>query len=140
MSRTRLTEPTDRGVVRLLRLENRVGTASKFYTPIVEEDPAVPGAFRCRAEYGRIGGHVSNTIKATGSALTCERALEDLAREKQRGGYAIVLDRRGTTGAEPSAAPTKEPPAESAPAGRSSAAEDLGDLLEQRKRQAIWAF
>lgn len=140
MSRTRLTEPTDRGVVRLLRLENRVGSASKFYAPVVEEDPTVPGAFRCRAEYGRIGGHVSSVIKATGSAVTCERTLEDLAREKQRSGYAVVLDRRGASSAETSATPPREPPAEGTPADRACDAEDLGDLLEQRKRQAVWAF
>lgn len=129
----RLTEPTDPGVVRLLRLENRSGSHSKFYSPIVEADPSVPGAFRCRAEYGRIGGHVSSVVKASGSALTCERALEDLAREKQRGGYTVVLDQRGTGGAVA---------AKSAPerAAAEVAEDDLTAILARRKREASWAL
>ncbi len=53
LPRTRLTEPTDPGVLRLLRLECHAGSSEKFYTLVVEHDPEVPGACRCRAEWGR---------------------------------------------------------------------------------------
>ena len=140
--RTRLTEPADPGVVRLVRLENRSGSASKFYSPIIEEDPGVPGAFRCRAEYGRIGAAITSLVKATGSALTCERALDELVREKQRGGYTLILDERGK-GTKHAVATTESepPPAESTPAApRAASSENLGDQLERRRREAIWAF
>ena len=51
--RTRLTEPTDPGVLRLLRMEHCLGSSNKFYTLLVEHDPDAPGAFHCRAEWGR---------------------------------------------------------------------------------------
>ncbi len=127
-------------MVRLVRLENRTGSASKFYSPIIEEDPGVPGAFRCRAEYGRIGAAITSLVKATGSALACERALDDLVREKQRGGYTLILDERGKRTEPPVASVASEPaPAESAP-GAPTHSENLCDVLERRRREAIWAF
>jgi len=93
-ARTRLTEPTDPGVRRFLRMECHAGSSEKFYTVLVEADPEAPGAFRCRAEWGRIGGAISTQPKAAGDATACERALDDLAREKQAKGYRTVMDER----------------------------------------------
>ncbi len=52
-TRSRLTEPTDPGVQRLVRLECRNAHSEKFYSVALEADPDAPGAFRCRAEWGK---------------------------------------------------------------------------------------
>ena len=129
-ARTRLTEPTDPGVVRLVRLECTEGGSNKFYTPIVERDPDAPGAFRCRCEWGRVGGAISTQTKSSGDQASCERALDGLVREKQRKGYRVVLDRRSSV-AEP---PLPE-------AARPAGGDDtLHELLERRRREATWAL
>jgi predicted DNA-binding WGR domain protein len=140
LPRTRLTEPADPGILRLLRLECHVGSSEKFYTLVVERDPEAPGACRCRAEWGRIGGAVSSQGKATGDAASCERALDALAREKQAKGYRVVLDKRGTTGTEehPPADETRGLTAEAEPSRATR--ETLQDLLERRRREATWAL
>ncbi len=136
-ARTRLTEPTDPGIRRFLRMECHVGSAEKFYTVIVEANPDAPAAFRCRAEWGRIGGAISTQDKATGDATTCERALDELAREKQAKGYRAVMDER-PAGDFPAHAttPAAEPRTERSGPSR----ETLQDLLDRRRREARWAL
>lgn len=132
--RTRLTEPTDPGVLRVVRLENRT-TGQKFYTVVVEIEPEVLGSYRGRAEWGRIGGRaIQEQVKATGSLATCEHALEALVRDKRGRGYQVVLDRRSSEAAASAPAPVAQP---AAPA---SAEESLADVLERRRREAAWAF
>jgi predicted DNA-binding WGR domain protein len=130
--RARLTEPNDPGVVRFVRLECHEGGSNKFYTALVERDPDASGAFRCRCEWGRVGGAVSTQTKATGDQATCERALDGIAREKQRKGYGMVLDERrasrGEAGVEPAATVA------------ASGDDSLSDLLERRRREATWAL
>ncbi len=130
-TRTRLTEPTDPTVVRFVRLTCTDERHDKFYTALVEADPGAPGAFRCRAEWGRVGGAVSTQEKSHGDAGTCERRLEDLVREKRGRGYSVVCDERRTP---PEAGRPPEPAAPAAGGDR------LPDLMARRKREATWAF
>ncbi len=132
VARTRLTEPTDPGVVRLVRLECTDAGSNKFYSPVIERDPDAPGAFRCRCEWGRVGGAVSSQTKANGDQASCERALDGLVREKQRRGYRVVMDRRRDASSETGPVPAASEPE----TGEAS----LRELLERRRREATWVL
>ncbi len=135
--RSRPTEETDPGVVRFVRMENTEGGASKAYVVCTEHDPAVPGRFRCRAEWGAISGHMTEQVKATGDASRCERALGELVRKKQGRGYRVVADKRIAPGPSGSAG---KAPASPAPVHPTTEPEALREVLALRKREARWAI
>lgn len=133
-ARSRPTDPTDPGVVRLVRLENHEHGAHKAYAISVEREPDVPGRFRCRAEWGPISGRLTEQVKASGDPASCERALEGLLREKQRGGYRVVSDTRASS---PAASPAAGTPPRPATRGE---AEGLQEVLARRRREATWSI
>ena len=121
------------GIVRFVLLECVTGRSSKAYLVVVALDADVPGAYRCHAAWGKIGGPSRSQRKQSGGLALCERQLEQLVREKRQRGYRVVRDERPDATAEapttPAAVPAAAPPEE-----------NLAVLLDRRRREAAWVI
>jgi predicted DNA-binding WGR domain protein len=132
-----LADKVGPGVVRLVLLECVQDGSSKAYVVVVERDAEVPGAYRCHAAWGKIGGPSQSQIKQSGSLGICERRLDELVREKQKRGYKVVKDERPDGTGEGSKVPAAAAPPADQPA---TSEERLEDLLARRRREAAWSI
>lgn len=132
VSATDLAAKIGPNIVRFVLLECVQGRSSKAYLVVVERDDDVPGAFRCQAAWGKIGGPSQSQLKQSGSLAICERRLEQLVREKQQRGYRVIRDERpdGKAAASPPE-PVRTP---------AHGEESLEDILARRKREAAWVL
>ena len=80
----------------LVRLENQSDGHSKFYELAVHVPVQVPvqtdsrEEYETRATWGRIGNEGQSQSKCRGSWHNCRQTMNELLREKQGHGYAVV--------------------------------------------------
>ncbi len=95
-----------------VRLENRSDGHRKFYELAIQLSAQTDSQeeYETRATWGRIGNEGQSQVKCRGSWMRCRQTLDELLREKQGHGYAVVSGDAEFMGQHPALFPGRAVP------------------------------